>query len=438
MSDFRNNYLQWANGPLTRIDGVIRPSGSVFYGWWVVLASVGIQFAGGLFFAHSFAVYVVKLKLEFGWSDTVLSIAFALTRMESGILGPLQGWLADRFGPRIVLVIGTLLFGGGLMMFSYTWSIPSYYLSVLVIALGASLGGFATLMVALVNWFNRHRSKAIAGSQLGYAAGGLALPLMALSIETLGWRPTAFASGFIVIAICLPLSLLVKHRPEDIGEQVDGEPLPQNDLDTPKAALRQFPEFTAQQAIKTSAFWLLSLGHAFALLAVSAVLLHAISHLKTGLNYSVVEAAGVMSIVMAFQIVGQILGGYLGDRYDKRYICIACMGGHTSALLLLAYASNSVMVIAFAVIHGVAWGARGPLMVALRADYFGTRAFGMIMGISSLVVMFGMMGGPIVGGVLSDHYGNFVNAFALLGLVSLLGAICFYFATPPTPPSDQV
>ncbi len=406
----------------------------MFYGWWVVLAAAGIQLVGGLLFAHSFSLYVVELKNEFGWSNSVLSFAFALTRMESGILGPLQGWLADHFGPRIVLVAGTLLFGGGLMLFSYTESILSYYLSVLAIALGASLGGFATLMVALVHWFHEHRSKAIAASQLGYALGGLALPALAFSIQAFGWRSTAFFSGFLVIIICLPLSWMVRHRPADIGEEIDGAQ-PAAQTDTAVAAPR--PEFTAKQAIRTSSFWLLSAGHGFALLAVSAVLLHAIPHMHSGMGFSLVKAAGIVSVVMACQIIGQILGGYLGDRHDKRLICIACMMGHTTGLLLLAFASNQLMIIAFAILHGISWGARGPLMVALRADYFGTKAFGMIMGISSLVVMFGMMGGPIVGGLLSDYYGNFVYSFAIIALVSLLGAICFYFATPPAPPPQQ-
>ena len=424
-----------AREPFKEVVGqVIRPRGKVFYGWWVVLASAGIQLIGGLFFAHSFSLYVVELKSEFGWSNSILSFAFALTRMESGILGPLQGWLADRFGPRIVLVVGTLLFGGGLMLFSYTSSVFTYYMSVLAIAFGASLGGFATLMVALVNWFQQHRSKAIAASQLGYALGGLTLPAMAYSIQAFGWRTTAFVSGFIVIAVCLPLSWLVRHRPSDIGEEVDGAPPPEDDApDLPTAQA----EFTAREAIRTSSFWLLSAGHAFSLLAVSSILLHAIPHMHTGLGYSLIKAAGMMSIVMACQILGQIVGGYLGDRYDKRIISMACMLGHTSALLLLAFATSELMVVAFAVIHGISWGTRGPLMVALRADYFGTKAFGMIMGISSLVVMFGMMGGPIIGGLLSDYYGNFVYSFAIIALVSLLGAICFYFATPPAPARQQ-
>jgi len=268
---------QSSGGALSRIDGVIRPQGHVFYGWWVVFAAAGIQLVGGLFFAHSFGIYVVELRAEFGWSNTVLSVAFALTRMESGILGPLQGWLADRFGPRVVLVAGTLMFGAGLMVFSYTFSILSYYLSVLLIALGASLGGFATLMVALVNWFNKHRSKAIAASQLGYALGGLALPAIAWSIETQGWRTTAFASGIIVLVTCLPLSLMVRHRPSDIGERMDGTAPDPAGASATTAADDQ-PEFTASEAVATRAFWLLSAGHAFALLAVSAVLLH--THLR--------------------------------------------------------------------------------------------------------------------------------------------------------------
>ena len=82
---------------------------------------------------------------DFGWSKAIVAGAFALTRIESGILGPLQGWLVDRFGPRLILTIGTLMFGIGFMLFSLVDSIVSFYLSFLLIALGSSLGGFATL-----------------------------------------------------------------------------------------------------------------------------------------------------------------------------------------------------------------------------------------------------------------------------------------------------
>ena len=427
------------------IDGALRPQGHLFYGWYIVLASGGIQLFASLLLAQSFSAYVVLLEDEFGWSKTVLASAFAMTRVESGLLGPLQGWLTDRFGPRLILQIGTTIFGVGLMLFSQMDSILTFYLTFALMAVGSSLGGFPTLMVSLVSWFNKHRSKAIAGSQMGYAIGGLLVPIIVASLDRFGWRMTAFASGVVVLAVCLPLATLVRHRPSEIGEQVDGiaiEPLVDESLpsdnNTGLAATASQPQhgttevnFTWQQAIATPAFWFLSLGHAFALLSVSSVMVHIVPHLKEALSFSLLQAGGIISLLTAFQITGQVIGGYLGDRYDKRWICIICMVGHTTALLLLAFATGWIMVIAFAVFQGLSWGARGPMMVALRADYFGTTAFGTIMGISSLIVMFGMAGGPIIGGLLADHYGSYVIAFSSLGITTLLGAFCFYFARPP-------
>ena len=170
------------------IDGALRPQGHLFYGWYIVLASGGIQLFASLLLAQSFSAYVVLLEDEFGWSKTVLAGAFAMTRVESGLLGPLQGWLTDRFGPRLILQIGTTIFGVGLMLFSQMDSILTFYLTFALMAVGSSLGGFPTLMVSLVSWFNKHRSKAIAGSQMGYAIGGLLVPIIVASLDRFGWR----------------------------------------------------------------------------------------------------------------------------------------------------------------------------------------------------------------------------------------------------------
>ena len=426
-----------------RIDGVLRPQGYLFYGWYIVLAAGGVQLFASLLLAQSFGAYVVLLQDEFGWSKTVLAGAFAMTRVESGLLGPLQGWLTDRFGPRLILLIGTSIFGVGLMLFSQMNSVLTFYLTFALMAVGSSLGGFPTLMVSLVSWFNRHRSKAIAGSQMGYAIGGLLVPAIVASLDRFGWRATAFVSGVVVLVVCLPLSSMVRHRPSEIGEQVDGlppapRPAAAAHATSPVATQNSADiNFSWRQAVATPAFWLLSAGHAFALLSVSSVMVHIIPHLNEALHFSLLEAGGIVSLLTAFQITGQLVGGYLGDRYDKRWICIVCMIGHTTALVLLAFATGWLMVIAFAVLHGLSWGARGPMMVALRADYFGTAAFGTIMGISSLIVMFGMAGGPIIGGLLADYYGNYVVAFSSLGMTTLLGAFCFYFARQPAIPVEK-
>ena len=98
---------------------------------------------------------------------------------------------------------------------------------------------------------------------------------------------------------------------------------------------------------------------------------------------------------------------------------------------MLAFFDAYPMVLLFSVLHGIAWGIRGPQMVAIRADYFGTRSFGKIFGFSSIVVMFGTMLGPIFCGFVVDYYGIYRNAFISIGLISYIGAFLFYFARKP-------
>ena len=421
------------NQIISRADRLFRPTGRLFYGWWIVLGGSGIQMLSGVLWMQSYGAYMVLLQEDFGWSSAVIAGAFALTRVESGLLGPIQGWLVDRFGPQSILRVGILMFGLGFMLFSQINGVITFYLTFAFIAVGASLGGFATIMVSIVNWFDRHRAKAVALSQIGYSLGGLSVPLVILSLEAFGWRATAFASGVFVIVVGMPLIQLMRHRPEPYGMVPDGvREAPEH----PNAAAdKGSRDFTAHEALRTKAFWLISIGHAAALLTVSAVMVHLVPHLTRGLNYTLVEAGYVIALMTAFQMVGQFCGGFLGDRFDKRLLCVFCMVAHASGLALVAFASSIWMVMAFTLLHGVGWGMRGPLMVALRADYFGPSSFGTIMGFSSLIIMFGMSGGPIVVGLMADAAGHYQSGLALMAFGSFLGSFCFYFASRPERPS---
>ena len=420
---------------LSQIDDVIRPAGHVFYGWYIVSAAGGLQLLSGLLWMHSYGAYVVLLQDEFGWSKALVAGAFALTRIESGILGPLQGWLTDKYGPQNVLGVGVVIFGIGFMAFSQITTLLEFYLTFALIAVGSSLGGFATVMVSIVNWFSRHRAKAVALSQVGYSLGGLAVPVVIICLEAFGWRTTAFYSGVMVIVVGFPLVFLVRHRPQDYGELVDGGS--QLNSDGTPMVFASGRDFTARQAMRTSSFWLISLGHAFALLTVSAIMVHLVSHLTESLDYSLAQAGMVVAALTGFQMLGQIGGGFIGDRFNKPLICVVCMICHTAGLFLIANATELWMVILFTAMHGLAWGVRGPLMVALRADYFGPSSFGTIMGFSSLIVMLGMSIGPIYAGYMADAQGDYVTGFSVLGIGALLGALCFLFARAPVHPDND-
>jgi OFA family oxalate/formate antiporter-like MFS transporter len=183
--------------------------------------------------------------------------------------------------------------------------------------------------------------------------------------------------------------------------------------------------------LRTPAFWLLSFGHAAALLVVGAVVAHLSLYLTSEHGYSLQAASFVVAGVPIAQIAGMVVGGVLGDRMSKRWLAAIAMGGHVAGLLLLTFATAAWMIWAFVVLHGLAWGARGPLMSAIRADYFGSTSFAQIMGYSSVILMFGMVGGPLLAGVLADVTGDYRAGFTILAGLAATGSLFFAAARPP-------
>ena len=428
-------------GLLASIDGAMRPQGHVFYGWWMVATGAAVQAVIAVLFNQAFGTYAVVLRNELGWSRSALAGAFSMAGIVSGVLGPGVGWLLDRFGPRNVMILGVVMLGGGLIGFAFIHSLLMFYVVYFVMSVGTMLSGFLAVTVALVSWFSRHRAKALGIAQIGFAMGGLLIPITVLAIERFGWRPTAVVSGLLIWTAGIPLSATMRGRPDRYGETPDGVPTRGRDVSTPHAARSVASDgsedFTVSQAMRTGGFWFISLGHGSALLVVSAVMVHLSLHLTERLGYSLTQASAFVALMTAMQMVGQVSGGFLGDRFDKRIIATVCMVVHAGALLLLAFATNAWMVVAFAMLHGWAWGTRGPLMQAIRADYFGTSSFGKIMGFSSVIVMMGSTIGPIVAGVLADRTGNYEAGFTVLAIGALLGSGFFMAAKKPRPPQRR-
>ncbi len=401
----------------------------IFYGWRMVAAGGGIQFLQSALLHQAFGAYFAVLIEEFGWSKTALSGAAALQPMEAAVLGPVLGWVVDRFGPQGMIRIGIVTFGIGFILLSQIDSLAGFYGAFILIALGSSLCGFFPVNVAIILWFEKFRARALSALSLGLALGGIIMPLVAWWMQSFGWRATAFASGVVVIVVGWPLAQVFRRRPEDYGLTVDG--LPRAVAGAGQTEAGEQREYSAREALHTSAFWLLSLGHGFALLIVYAVNVHAITHMKEGLGYSVSQAALVITLMTVAQVGGVLIGWAIGDRFQKRFIAAVCMLMHAAGLLMLTYAAGAAMLVAFALLHGGAWGLRGPFMQAIRADYFGRRSIGMILGLSSVIVVIGQIGGPMVAGALADLTGNYRAGFTVLALLAGLGSLFFLLAKRP-------
>ncbi len=401
----------------------------------MVAAGSGIQFMQAALLHQAFGAYFAALVDERDWSKTALSGAAAMQPMESALLGPVLGWIVDRFGPQGMIRIGVVAFGLGFILLSQIDSLAGFYAAFIVIALGSSLCGFFPINVAIIHWFQRYRARALSSVGLGLALGGVFVPVIAWSIQSQGWRTTAFVSGVVAILAGWPMARVFRRSPAEIGETVDGLPEPAaaqgpgDENGSPAPALQ--PEFTARQALRTQAFWMISLGHGSALLVVYAVSVHAITHMKEGLGYTLPQASLVITLMTVAQIGGVLVGWWLGDRFDKRRVAALCMVMHAAGLLMLTYAAGYLMLAGFALLHGGAWGLRGPFMQAIRADYFGRRAIGMILGLSSLIIVFGQIGGPMIAGLMADATGSYRAGFTVLAALVGSGSLFFLLARRP-------
>ena len=408
-----------------------------FLGWDTVVGGAGLQLLQSALFFQSFGVYVVVWGDELGWSRGAVAGGYALVTLLGGLLGPVQGWLLERVGVRRVILVGVVIQASGLLSLSLVTSLGGFYAAMLLTGLGLAAAGFLSITTAVVPWFVRRRSTALSLMAIGLSLGGVLVPAVAGSVVGFGWRETLQVSAALVLLAGLPLAVLMRRDPADYGQLPDGGYVGFPDRRPGGVELRPRDpdaDHTLREALRTRAFWLLGIGHGAALLVMSGVSVHLVPHLTLGVGYPLQLAAGAVALVTITSAIGQLIGGPLGDRVDKRAIAVGAMLAHASALLVLAWGPGWAGVVVFAVVHGVAWGVRGPLMGSLRADYFGASHFGSIMGASMMVFMVGQLIGPIFLGGLADLLGDYRLGFSVLAGLAAIASLTFWFAAPPPPP----
>ncbi|MCE2463745.1 MAG: MFS transporter, partial [Dehalococcoidia bacterium] len=224
-------------------------------------------------FFHALGIWSVALESHFAWTRTQLFIAFVLSRIEGGIMGPLEGYLTDRLGARRMVLIGLLILGAGFLLFSRVENLWMFYASFMIMALGVGLGGWLPLMTVVNNWFIRRRSSAMGWASVLSRLGALLLvPAIAWAVDPdadrLGWQTTAVIIGAIKLLSALGIPRFIRNRPEEYGQRPDGDeaptPAPASSEQSPQStASSQEVDFTARQALRTPAFYCISFGHAF-------------------------------------------------------------------------------------------------------------------------------------------------------------------------------
>ena len=408
-----------------------------FYGW-VVLGCVccaGFSRQGGA--VATLSIFVEPMTTHFGWSRTAISGAASLGGLLAALASPLLGRLLDRQGARLVLGLAVLGTGLADLGLSLTGSLAMFYALFCVARMNFAGPFDLGIYGAVNNWFVARRTLAVSIATVAQMAGLVTLPLVAQAmILRGGWRAGWLGVGVAVLAVgFIPNWLFMVRRPEDVGLVPDR--VAPRATHAMQAVPRAEPAFTRGQALRTPAFWLLSLFTLFVYPVQAGVSLHQAPFLiERGLSPTV--AATIVSTFSMMSGIASMGFGFYPRRLPVRY-ALALVGGLLCAgvLTMLSVRTAPVGYLAAAV-FGVGIGGLLTMLPTAWADYFGRRSYGAIRGIALSVQVLAQAAGPLLSGVLRDRSGNYdlsLECFATLAAISLLAAL---LARPPAPRFDLV
>ena len=390
-------------------------------------------------------VWSVALEAHFGWSRTQLSMAFAFTRIEGGIMGPIEGYLTDRVGPKRMVFIGLVVLGIGFLFFWQVKHLWMFYLAFVIMSLGHSLCGWVPVTTLLNNWFIRNRAKAMGWSNTFSRLGALILvPAIAWAInpakDRLGWDVTALALGIFSFLVAVPMYKVIRIRPEEYNLLPDGlmpleDETSRNSQDSGKEVSQievqqDTQDLTTAQALKTAAFWLISIGHGLTSMVIIAIMAH-LGLFMSDNGFDIQTTAWVVSVYTFVAMVFPVVGGYVGDRIPIRIAIFVFTSIQAFSVVILTFATTLTLLYAFAVLFGIGFGGRSPLTTAIRGDYFGRRSFGKILGISTVPLNILLLVAAPFAGYMYDTKGSYTSAFLILAALSFVGGVFFCWLKSP-------
>ena len=396
----------------------------LFYGWWLVIITGLVMVIATVPLFHATAVWAVALERHFGWTYAQLGLAFTLTRVGSGLIAPLVGYLSDRFGPRMIMLPGLIIMAGALFFFSLTQNIWMFYVAFALMAVGQQLSGWIPQMTILSRWFVRWRATAIAISYLAVPLGALVVePFITWGADPdagrLGWRLTVIVLGGLILVVAALVFARLRNRPEDIGLLPDGVP--------PNI---ERSSFSTIQALRTRSFWFIVFGEAFASMVGS--ILPFMGLLVQDRGIAVSDAAFALYISGSGAAWFYLVGGLVGDRVPKSSALAFFTLLQAVGVALLAFAGSLTLLYVAGVLLGIGQGGRTPVGVAILADYFGMDSFGKILALSSLFAVLPLLiAPPLMIGWMYDVQGSYTVGFLILAVLTLPGAFFFLQARPP-------
>jgi len=412
-----------------------------FYGWIALAGAMLVYFTTSGTFFYSYGVFLPAMCNEYGWSRAIVGGGLSVALLAFGLPSPLIGASIARFGPRANIVFGNLLVVIGLAGMSITTEVWQLYLFYgILVGLGGGFGLYLPCTIMVNNWFIRKRSL---GMGLVISAGGLGgfafPPLATWLISTVGLQMAWLALAMMQLACAVLIGglILVRNRPEDMGQAPDGISNAQaNGIeDEPGYTSRVYQspmDWQARQAIRKPTTWLIATLCAANFLAIGTVTAHQVAYLKD-IGFSPIVAAMALGLVPGMSILGRLGFGLLGVRFEVRHLAIVSFIIQVTALIILLTTKTLFLIYIYAVLFGISYGALVVALPTFIGAYYGRIHYAQILGLIFPLAIIAEAAGPIIAGAINDAMGTYIPAFAIITGFSTVGLICAILAYPPKP-----
>ncbi len=397
------------------------------YEGWIVVGSAGVvvTMIGAAFF-YGFGTIFNPLREEFGWSAAATSFAFSLRQETSGIASPFIGMAIDRLGSRKVLFFGLAVVATGVIAMSFMQTLWQFYVVMALIAVGTSASGGQVGLVAIATWFETRRARAMSIMTVGGGVAGTLVVGVAALVEALGWRGALRALAGLIVVLGGLAALNVRSRPS-------GHPQPMDGLATrPGETATPYEDWgvPVRQAVRSWAYIVFTYSLFANGFATTALIVLQIPFFES-LGMSKTAAGSTVAVFTLTSILGRLGAGVLADRFDKRLVLAASVGSVGLGMPLLAITHTYWSALAVMVLLAPGFGGAIPVRPAMLADYFGTRYFGTLNGITALITTFGGFGSPILVGWLVDRTGSYDLGWIICGVIGLTALPAALASRPP-------
>ena len=412
----------------------------VYYGWWVLAAVFTLGLMSGGILSFSNGIFFGPIKDDLLLTSAQTSLIFALARAEGSIAGPIVGRLVDKFGARSMIIGGGILASLGFMLLHW---IDDYWVFVIIfvgiVSTGKSAGLGQTLLSAVNRWFIKRRALAMSICITGFSSGGaVLLPLITIGVHTIGWRDVMLYSGLFMLIIIIPLGRVVRHSPESMGLEPDGEASDSNQssntTDSRSLSINIPHDFLVREALKTKEYWILLVGSVMRITLWGATSVHGVEMMVWhGMSR---EGAGFMfSLMFLLSIPTRLIAGDFGDKVPLQPLLCTGMIAAAMGCISLLLVNGDIGVLAFVILMAVEQGCSTLNWVAL-GNYFGRRSFATLMGIMSTCFNIGMLVSPIYAGVMFDRSHSYTVVLLTFIPIYVVSGIFFLISKRPVSPLD--